>query len=214
MTRTIISPHLDDAVLSLGQFIQTDHAMVITVFAGAPEKGTLSDYDRDTGFDDSARAIQYRRQEDQRAMELVGATPVHWNYLDRQYLEPPNRKQMRNDLAQALRNGGAYVPLGIGHPDHRLVARECRNATTTFAHVTLFLYEELPYRVEHPEQVAEMLQEVRDEGWSLTPHHPQPGGAEPLLVKCKAIAAYKSQFPHGAEDPQLHVPERVWKAQR
>jgi LmbE family N-acetylglucosaminyl deacetylase len=210
MTRTIISPHLDDAVLSLGQFMATEHCMVVTVFAGVPVKGTLSEYDKSCGFDSSHKAMTYRRAEDDRACAELGATPVHWDYLDAQYVTPANEQQLRADLARMALGGMPFFPLGLGHPDHRTVAREARAAVE---HGRIFVYEELPYRIMWPEQAHAALDEIRAEGWTID-DVPAPLQSGPLDRKRAAIGRYRSQFPRGAEDPMLLCPERVWRCSR
>lgn len=210
MTRTIISPHLDDAVLSLGQFMQTEHCMVVTVFAGVPEKGTLSDYDKACGFDSSHKAMEYRRHEDDAACAEVGATPIHWDYLDAQYNQPANKRELRDAFAKMAAGGPPFFPLGLGHPDHRTVAREARAA---IEHGRIFVYEELPYRIMWPEQAAAALDDIRAEGWTID-EVPAPLQSGPLDKKRAAIGRYRSQFPRGAEDPMLLCPERVWRCSR
>lgn len=211
MTRTIISPHLDDAVLSLGQFMQTEPCVVVTVFAGIPEKGTLSRYDESCGFDSSRKAMEWRRTEDQNACATLGpVTAVHWDYLDAQYTTPPNRAQLRAQLAKVSLGGMPFFPLGIGHPDHRTVAREARAA---IEHGRIFVYEELPYRVMWPEQAHAELERIREEGWTID-EVPAPLAAGDRGRKAAAIGRYRSQFPSGAEDPALLVPERVWRCSK
>lgn len=202
----VISPHLDDAVLSLGQFISTGEVRVVTVFAGIPEEG-LTDYDRSCGFESSVVAMNDRRAEDAEALGELGARLVHLDYLDSQY--------RTDDIEEALTQGlfslggiPTFAPLGIGHPDHELVARCCLKA---FAPIDLFLFEELPYRVLRPEEVWAALDRVKAQGFTVELYHPEQG---PIERKLAAIKHYKSQFPDGATDPSLQVPERCWRVTR
>ena len=78
----VVSPHLDDAVFSLGGTIAaladagTDVA-VLTVFAGDPEAdGPPTPWQQRSGFASTAQAVQVLRAEDAAACELLGATPV------------------------------------------------------------------------------------------------------------------------------------------
>jgi LmbE family N-acetylglucosaminyl deacetylase len=106
-----------------------------------------------------------------------------------------------------------FAPLGIGHPDHELVARLVREAcplTVENDLVGITVYEELPYRVLHPEQVTAAFDRIRAEGWSVG-DLPLPLGQGPRWMKEDAIAKYRSQFPNGADDPCLLVPERCWQ---
>lgn len=209
----VISPHLDDAVLSLGQFMATERCVVYSVLAGIPKPGYLSEYDRSRGFSSSAAAVKSRRKEDGDALRELGAVARHLGFLDAQYSDSGARGvdpalitlELRRVMSRTVHT---FAPLGIGHPDHRLVARCARDAVPAGE---LLLYEELPYRVMWPEQVAEELERIRAEGWSIE-MWPLPIGAR--AKKEQAISRYRSQFPDGADDPCLLVPERVWRATR
>ncbi len=78
----VVSPHLDDAILSVGAAIAgwTRAGVgveVVTVFAGDPESGApASSWDHSSGFATAGQAARARREEDARACEVLGATPV------------------------------------------------------------------------------------------------------------------------------------------
>lgn len=216
----VISPHLDDAVLSLGQHLQTDEFKVVTVFAGSPEDDVCSDYDRSIGFTSSADAMSARRDEDRRATDVLDNQIEHLGFFDRQYR---SEDQLSPDALSALvrifqgifaEDVQVYMPLGIGHPDHRAVAQAavlaCPFRTRTGEERSILFYEELPYRVLNPEQVVAALDRLRNVGWYVA-DMPDPIAHGPLGRKAAAIAEYGSQFPNGAEDPCLLVPERVWR---
>lgn len=209
----ILSPHLDDAVLSLGQFLAAEPGtVVVTVFAGLPEPGTLSDYDRSCGFTDSHLAMLERRDEDESALIDLGAYAHHLEFLDGQYAHREHehvdglREVVRRYLSPREHT---LCPLGIGHPDHALLAAACRSACPIGG--TLLLYEELPYRVLAPEQAFAALQAFGDAGFELQ-DWPAPHGE--LDRKRLALERYRSQFPDGPTDPCFYVPERVWRATR
>lgn len=221
---TVISPHLDDAVLSLGQYLATGPGPVevVTCFAGIPGPDVLTDYDRARGFTSSAQAMQARDVEDANALRLLGVDRIrHLDLLDGQYGEHSRRDVWK--LTQAI--FGLYsteelmfAPVGIGHPDHRLVASCARSAVARHAGgepVGLLLYEELPYRVLHPEEVSAALYggDIHDEGWVMDtlPWPLEQGDRADRFTKAAAIGEYRSQFPAGADDPCLLVPERVWR---
>lgn len=217
MTVHVVSIHCDDAILSLGAYLahpDTTGAAVYTVLAGLPKPGVLTDYDRSCGFESSLTAMRARRKEDVGAMMVVGAAGRHFTFLDGQY-RSHNGDEWYAEMVLWLHRTMSpeihtFAPLGIGHPDHVLVARACRDAVPVGA---LVLYEELPYRVLHPEQVVDALEAVRAEGWTVDAlPYPLPQG--PREVKERAIACYKSQFPNGAVDPCLLVPERAWRITR
>ena len=78
----VLSPHLDDAVLSLGASIADAAATgadvaIVTAFAGDPARqGDPSVWDRRAGFSSSLEAIEARREEDRLACTAIGARPV------------------------------------------------------------------------------------------------------------------------------------------
>lgn len=101
----VISPHLDDAVLSCGDFLSVHpNAVVVTVFAGTPANADLNadlltSWDAASGFSGAAEAMQTRRKEDLSALQMLDAAP-HWlDFLDSQYLATPSI----DDVARSLR---------------------------------------------------------------------------------------------------------------
>lgn len=207
----IISPHPDDAVLTLGQYMASTPTVVVTVFAGIPEPHVLSDYDASRGFTSSADAMRCRRAEDEAACALLGAEAVHLDFLDNQYGRPANDDEITAALRGSMSNADrlVFAPLGIGHPDHVQVARCARAARGTG---TLLVAEELPYRVLWPEQVVDALDKLRAEGWAIA-DLPYPLDQGPRITKAAVISEYASQFPDEI-DPSCLVPERVWRIAR
>lgn len=215
----VVSPHLDDAVLSLGMFMSTIPCEVITVCAGTPADVQLSDYDAARGFKSTRQAMGYRRSEDAAAVDALRGKVMQLEYLDGQYVdwrEAAEHRQLTVHLRSLILPKQHFMaPLGLGHPDHRWVAKCARDAVLEGS---LLVYEELPYRVTNPEEVWVQLEQCRTEGFEvdeLTWPFPFPLG-DPLHVEAKkrAIAFYRSQFPQGAVDPCLLVPERVWRITR
>ena len=87
----ILSPHLDDAVLSLGAAVaratrRTDDVQIVGVMANDPDStASAGAWDRWSGFRTVGEAARARREEDQRACVLLGAKPVWLPYGDEQY---------------------------------------------------------------------------------------------------------------------------------
>jgi LmbE family N-acetylglucosaminyl deacetylase len=214
----VVSPHLDDAVLSLGQFMAAEHVeRVVTVFAGVIQGDALSAYDESCGFTTSREAMETRRAEDMAAMHVLDVPAVeHLSFRDVQYRSPrpfDECDKIAGTIAELVDpDVHTFVPLGIGHPDHALVTA-CTLATVRWGE--LLLYEELPYRVLHPEQVVAALDRVRWAGWNIDAlPYPLPVGD--CREKVAAINCYASQFPSTFEpmDPCLLVPERAWRCTR
>lgn len=148
----VLSPHLDDAVLSAWHVLSGPREVtVVTVFAGLPEPGFVTDLDRAHGAAESAAWLARRRREDRAALALAGRTPVHLDLLDVQFAafrDPAIRDRIAASpdsfaefvsgqaglgcdpagLAEVIRSQipattVLYGPAGIGgHPDHRDLA--------------------------------------------------------------------------------------------
>jgi LmbE family N-acetylglucosaminyl deacetylase len=156
----ILSPHLDDAVLSCWhQIAGPGEVAVINVFAGIPPAGApVGWWDRLAGHGDAQAVVRARRAEDRTALALAGREPVNLDFLDRQYRpgrEPPAA------LAAALREHlpddalilapAALAPLpddardepGESHPDHVAV----RDAALALREqgFAVSLYADLPH---------------------------------------------------------------------
>lgn len=216
----IVSPHLDDAVLSCGQFLAgRPDVIVATVFAGIPEDTITTAYDRKCGFELSHEAMATRRREDEVAVMLLGGQHVHLPHLDDQYQlydsrggEPPENqvatvaKSLRN-VVRKFRPEFIVGPVGIQHPDHEVV----RDAVLTLDEdVPLYLYEELPYRVNTPELVAPVLAGIHERtGRTLELTFIGDG---PLDRKLQALWCYRTQMhlPEFANPALFTVPERFW----
>lgn len=116
----VMSPHLDDAVFSIGGFLSVwrDQAEVITVFTegGAGENDAWA---RATGFADSVAEHLARRQEDALAMSRLGCRFRHLGFRPGEMNEG-SVAQTVNAMAQARPDGLAralvLLPAGAGGP--------------------------------------------------------------------------------------------------
>lgn len=122
----ILSPHLDDAVLSCWHLLcGSGEVGVINVFAGSPPPGSgASWWDRLTGATDSAARMAERRAEDREAFAVAGREAIDLDFLDEQY-EPTN--QPLGAIVTRLRalidsDVVIYAPAALGeHGDHERV---------------------------------------------------------------------------------------------
>lgn len=205
MATLIISPHLDDAVLSIGQFIAgNDDVTVLTVFAGIPkDKELISPYDEKMGFSHSYIAARVRRNEDGRALQLLGAKWRYLDYLDGQYNNPADTGDIVNDI---IMEAGQYDlllgPVGIQHPDHVQVAQAMRQAAN-YLDMPIYLYADLPYRVIYPGAVHELVNGLISE---------YPGEKGTKDAKLGACQEYSSQW--DKEDivaKNVLISEQMWR---
>lgn len=203
MSVVVVSAHFDDAVLSFGGAIaraaRADDLTIATVMAGMPPRWTWpTPFDNASGFSDSRKAVEARRVEDLDAAAVLGAGVVHFGFLDGQYgrhREENRMWLMLRDLFAA--NAMCVVPLGLAHPDHRLVTRVARRALIP-AHSTAVVYADLPAAHLWPGHVAGALRGWERKGWQLTPME----WPIDLDAKRKAYDCYRSQ---------LRFPELAWE---
>jgi len=199
MTILVLSPHLDDAVLSVPGFIRSrvlggERVAVLTVFSEGGE------------------GYAGRRAEDLAALALLGAAPVHLGLLD-----APERRGLRrnfHDLAlspltdddedvvavtralvervAALAPGVTLLPLGVGeHIDHRIV-----HAAHTRLGGRVGFYEDRPYaRVEHAVTARLLRLGATVDGALVTP---PPAAVEEFLAAAR-VAPYVRAYVPAAE---------------
>jgi LmbE family N-acetylglucosaminyl deacetylase len=206
----VVSPHLDDAVLSAGQFLAgTPGAVVVTMLAGFPHPPVTTPWDTSSGFATSREAVETRRAEDEAALALLKATAVHLDFLDGQYAPADSSALTDALLEQVQFHQPEFVlgPLGVHHHDHERVRDAVLAANLD---VPLWLYEDLPYRVIRPEDAAAALETIRRRGHTLQLGSPDTGS---VATKTAALRCYRSQMQLSFFD-DIHtvlVPERFWR---
>jgi LmbE family N-acetylglucosaminyl deacetylase len=236
--RVVISPHLDDAVLSCSAQLGPETS-VVSVFAGVPPEGTpLTDWDRLCGGTDPTAHVEARRAEDSAALAVYAAPHVHLDLLDGQYRA--NAGLTVDDVARAIRGatiGAAemWLPAAIGqHPDH-VLARDAALAVAASSGVPAIVYADLPYALawgwppfaqaadrdaEIARREADLHHALANAGWragtvTTTVHHLD---VEQVARKLAASAHYRTQLPAlNAEvsgrltDPETIVDELSWR---
>ncbi len=207
----LVSPHLDDAILSAGQLMadRTDN-VVVTVFAGNPTdaENVHTPYDKNCGFGDAASAMWARRYENEQATGLLEATAINLEFIDEQYGEFNDFDEIVAKLQSILDNGKydyILAPLGLGHPDHITVSNAVQKLETN---LPVYLWEDIPLRVVEPELVPERLKEL---GLHFVDKVDLPAGD--VARKIRSLSCYTSQIGTGILDPYLlYVPERFYRA--
>lgn len=117
---TILSPHLDDAIFSLGAAIASvdpdeTTVTILTVLAGDPESRLPSGaWDRAAGFATAGEAARARREEDTAAASLVGSSTLWLTYSDEQYPRGGSDEEILSEIARHVADEDhVLVP---GHP--------------------------------------------------------------------------------------------------
>jgi len=190
----VVSPHLDDAVLSLGATLA--HAVeagarieVLTVFACQPASNAPSDpWDRKSGFTSEGEAAKQRRIEDRNACSILGVTP-HWFEFG---AEPYDRHGSMQDVISAVTAAikGADTVLIPGYPlahaDHAALSNGLLGQTLNCG--TLGLYAEQPYAFDRRSTPRGPV-EARPFTW-----HPSSTHSRHRNMKLHAVKQYRSQL--------------------
>ena len=219
----VVSPHFDDAVLGAAHLLDSHPgSTVITVFGGRPPAypDEPTAWDAAGGFQAGDDVVALRRDEDRKAMALLGATPVWLEFADHQYLAKEDRPRA-DDVAPALGDAlgaagpsAVFLPMGIANPDHvvthdaGLLVREQR------PDLAWFCYEDHGYK-HIPGLLAWRVTSLFRAGiWptpAVVPVRPD------MDVKRRAVACYASQVPPLEAEHALrerldaNVPEQYWR---
>jgi LmbE family N-acetylglucosaminyl deacetylase len=222
-----LSPHLDDAALSAGGLIydqvQSGTPVEIwTLMSGYPPEGEFSQFAQLQhymwGFPSAEAAVSARREEDRRAAGILGARPVHFDFLDCIYRRGSNGEWLYSDISVPAHEEDAALPdqiasalldrlqpedtvvcpLAIGsHVDHILVRQGAEKACLPL------LYDiDMPYFLSRQEEfdpssagMKETVQAVTDVG---------------LEAWQEAVLEYKSQLPLFGE--YMYTPDKAREA--
>ena len=230
----ILSPHPDDAVLSLWHLLDGDgEVVVLNVFGGSPA-GHHGDawWDRLTGAADSVARVAERHAEDRAALAMAGREAVNLDFLDGQYrdaelpLEP-----VVDRIAQAAPEGLLLAPGALDrHRDHLIVRAAALALGARGREVGL--YADVPHATLYgwpawvsgrpPDPLLDpsahwdaalegtgiSLRDLPADVHALTP--------EALERKLAAVRAYRTQLPaleaqFGALGPEVLGREATWR---
>jgi LmbE family N-acetylglucosaminyl deacetylase len=145
----VISPHLDDAIFSLGAAASRAarsgaRITVLTVLAGDPRSSTAAgEWDRRAGFRTAGEASRVRREEDARACELIGARPLWLPFADEQYERGGSDEEIQAAVAAAAGTARVLLPgFPLTNDDHRWLSRVLDGV---FESERVAVYAEQPY---------------------------------------------------------------------
>jgi LmbE family N-acetylglucosaminyl deacetylase len=199
----VVSPHLDDAVLSLGATIA--HAAeagskveVLTVFACALDSDApTDDWDRKSGFITEGQAARQRRSEDASACAILGVTPRWFEFGAQPYDKRASMEEVVSAVSAATAGADTVLMPGfpLAHADHAAITNsllahglDCRNVG---------LYAEQPYSFDRsatPAGAMAAMPAARVSSGSMTW---QRAGAtrKHRELKLRAVKQYVSQLP-------------------
>ncbi len=195
----VVSPHLDDGALSLGAtmaFAARRGAQVtlLTVFACDPESHAESGgWDRRAGHRTEGESARARGEEDRRAGEILGVTPVWLPYGSADYDRHGDEADVRDAVLAALDGADTVLLPGfpLTHPDHAWLM-EVLGPDSLRSQVGL--YAEQPYT--RRQELAPRLQESLEHAFGESPSFvAMRVGARDRVAKWRALRAYRSQLP-------------------
>jgi LmbE family N-acetylglucosaminyl deacetylase len=221
----IVSPHLDDAVLGCAHFMAAHPGVtVITVFAGNPPAyptDPMRQWDVQSGFSPGDDVMETRRKEDHAALGLLGATPVHLEFVEHTY-NPGDRPVAPDVLVDALVPALAALtptlvvaPFGLANPDHDVTHRACMLARDRLGErMAWWCYEDMGYK-HIPGMLAHRVSQLFRRGIWPTPVCPPTSTDE--ARKQAAIACYPTQLLALEDDWAIGnklaapAPEQFWR---
>lgn len=210
----LVSPHLDDAVFSCGDWLAGHPgALVATVFAGAPRGVTrLTPWDAACGFADARQAVAARRAEDGAALAVLSASALWLDFLDSQYLDSPGRQMLCDALGGVLKQTAprtVLFPAGLFHSDHVLVHAAMLALAGAYPQLSWLMYEDALYR-RNTGALQGRLAALLAAGWCATPV------AAPAADDRKraALACYRSQLRALGQPADLLAAEGLWRLER
>ncbi len=207
----VLSPHYDDAVLSLGGMLaKKDHpAIVVTFFTAAPSVATTTRWDMGSGFSSSDETMVERKKENDSALKILGAKGMDLGYEDNEYRRSSGSDVTEQDLAKDIQAviaanvdknifiyGPAIFSSGISHPDHALVHDAYLDVEKDFPsdNVTFYIYEDFPYaeKFESSSNIS-LLKYIEKDSGLLLERLSIPISFGEQNTQVRAIEAYASQ---------------------
>lgn len=198
-----VSPHLDDAVMSLGsalaQAVQAGARVeILTVFSDIPSSSAAaSSWDSECGFATEGEAATARREEDRRACAVLGAEPRWLNFGAECYERRGNDDDIYDAVTSAIRGADAVLVPGfpLAHADHECLSKLLLEKGIDSPRIGL--YAEQPYTFTQ----------------CKTPSASTPSPLEPVIgatgtwtrmrtdrafwrTKYRAVRSYRSQLRH------------------
>ncbi len=219
----VLSPHFDDAAMGAAHLL-TGHpgSTVITVLAGRPPTypATPSPWDAAGGFGPGDDVVATRREEDLKAMAVLGADPVWLEFADHQYLAPEDRpapEEVSPVLEAAILDAAptsVFIPMGLGNPDHVLTHEAALAVRERHDELAWFAYEDQGYKHIPGLLAWRVAKLLRSRPWPTPAIVPQMVDEE---RKVRAIRCYRSQLAPLEHEHALAarldaaVPEQYWR---
>ena len=197
----VVSPHLDDGVLSLGASMakwarRGTRVELLTVLACDPEsEAPAGGWDARGGFASEGDAARGRRSEDARASALLGVAPTWFSFGSVDYERHASDDEVLESVLGVIGADSLVLLPGfpLSHPDHRWLVDLVQPA---LGPPRVGLYAEQPYTMRAPETHEPRFEPIRV-------------SASARIAKWRAMRAYRSQLPLLALEGVSRGPHRL-----
>jgi len=207
----VVSPHLDDGVLSLGASMASwarrgAAVELLTVLGCDPaSKAPAGGWDARGGFATEGESASARREEDRQACAVLGASPVWLPYGSGDYELHGAEADVRDAVLRALEGADSVLVPGfpLSHPDHAWLAELLAGALGPWR---VGRYAEQPY-------TRRAAADPGGAGFARAPVR-----LDDRVAKWRAIRCYASQLPLLAmrgslrRGPHRYAAAREWIA--
>ena len=195
----VVSPHLDDGVLSLGAAIAAwsragARVELLTVLGCDPaSEAPAGGWDRRGGFATEGASARARREEDRRACAILGATPVWLPFGSVDYERHGDDADVRRAAVEAVGAADRVLLPGspLSHPDHEWLVQTL--VADGLDRGSVALYAEQPYTRRAgtgPQAPPWLASAVGPSAFA-----PVPARLGDRRAKWRAIRCYRSQLP-------------------
>jgi LmbE family N-acetylglucosaminyl deacetylase len=200
MRIVVVSPHLDDGVLSLGAAMARwarggARVELLTVFACDPDSSAeTGGWDGRAGFRTEGEAAAARREEDAKACAVLGVEPVWLPFGSVDFERHGDESDVRDAVLSAVDGADAVLLPGfpLTHPDHDWLVKALAAAPPSAGRVGLYAEQPYAHRVDDKPHTPGWLEEAMGvlPGFELV-----PATMGDRAAKWRAIRRYRSQLP-------------------
>ena len=176
----VLSPHFDDAVLSVGGILSefAGQKYVVTFFSTpTTTKQYLTWWDRISGFEKSSDSHFKRMNENNNALKIIGTQAINENYLDGQYENRTSStsaiivNNIIQNIDEVINSMGSTSVVVLGpsyfgekdtHKDHALLSKAFAQVIKNKTHnnTVFYFFEDLPYTYSKFGNSSIKLQEI------------------------------------------------------
>jgi LmbE family N-acetylglucosaminyl deacetylase len=211
----VVSPHLDDGVLSLGAAMAAwtrrgAQVALLTVFGCNPDSDApAGGWDGRAGFGTEGEAARARREEDRRACAILGMAPRWLPFGSVDFERGGDEADVAAAVEGALDGAETVLLPGfpLNHPDHAWLVRALAGRGLGGGRVGL--YAEQPY-ARRAGTAPRAPSWAEDAIGGRVSFAPVPSGVRERVAKWRAIRAYRTQLPLLAMKGSLRRGPHVW----